>query len=121
MSPSAWDRTTASGATIFDALDYAMGHDYEASGESDYAHELNPTIAIIASKFGDPTGKYATYINKTEPYYTAQPYYALSSSLSDVDVLSNVTEQKSSSASTWSMIHLLWRIAIVTTGLVAMT
>ena len=82
LSPSAWNRTTSAGATILDALNYAIAQNASASDEADAATELNPTIAIIASKFGDPTGKFAAYLNSTDPQYMSQPYYALSSNLS---------------------------------------
>ena len=99
LSPSGWNRTTASGATIFDALDYAIAQDPAASGEASAITEMSPSVAAIASKFGDPDGKYAAFLLKADKNYPAQPYYALASGVSDSGVKSPANLQSSGSGS----------------------
>ena len=69
LTPSGWNRTTASGATLSDAF-----------------RELNPIIAALSSKMGDPDGTYAAFMRKTDPFYPAQPYFALSEGLDDAGI-----------------------------------
>lgn len=83
LSPPGWNRTTSAGATIFDALHYAMDLDPATSGEDGAMSELAPTVAIVASKFGDPDGKYAAFLAKADKNYPGHPYYALARGVSD--------------------------------------
>lgn len=43
--------------------------------------ELNPLVAAVASKFGDPDGKYLAFLNSTDPMFRGQPYFALAGGL----------------------------------------
>ncbi|CAD6587070.1 MAG: hypothetical protein TREMPRED_004653 [Tremellales sp. Tagirdzhanova-0007] len=83
LSPSAWNRTTSSGATLLDALNFAMAQDPAAHNETDESKQLNPIIAAVVSQFGDPTGNLTAFLKKTDPFYPAQPYFALAEGLSD--------------------------------------
>ncbi|KAJ3574879.1 hypothetical protein NP233_g1459 [Leucocoprinus birnbaumii] len=75
--PSApvWNETTTQGATIQDALDFAMTISPSASGESAYADELYPNVAAVASVYGDPDGKYAAFLSKGDPQFTLEANY----------------------------------------------
>ncbi|ORY34037.1 alginate lyase-domain-containing protein [Naematelia encephala] len=83
LSPSGWNRTTTSGATMFDALKFAMAQNASTTNEDAEINQLNPTIAAVASKFGDPDGAYAAFLKASDPYYPGQPYFALNAGVSD--------------------------------------
>lgn len=70
-----WNKTTNEGATIKDALDFAMTISASTSKEGDYASELYPNIAAVASVYGDPDGKYATFLSQAEPQFVQEPHY----------------------------------------------
>lgn len=90
----AWNRTTASGAGIQAAADYAMntplttqggGDDEDAGNEESAATalELLQPLAIVASIYGDPDGKYAAFLASKDPQYPSRAYYLLTPGLSD--------------------------------------
>ncbi|KAL7421871.1 hypothetical protein Q5752_003642 [Cryptotrichosporon argae] len=81
LSPPGWSRRTAANTTLFDALDFAMNQ-YVPANETDQAHALNPTVAEVASLFGDPTGRYGAYLANSDARYISQPYFALANGLS---------------------------------------
>ena len=89
LSPPGWNRTTSSGATIRTALDYAMSLDPASTGEKDALSELSPSVAFIASKFGDPDGKYAAFLERADGSYPGQPYYLLSQGVSNSGIESS--------------------------------
>ncbi|KAJ7662521.1 chondroitin AC/alginate lyase [Mycena polygramma] len=66
-----WNLTTKSGATIPDALDMVMTVDPNASGEGAFVAEIYPNIAAIAATYGDPDGKYVTFLSKQFPNYAS--------------------------------------------------
>jgi hypothetical protein len=74
-SPSMWDETTAEGANIKTALDFAMAISPSDSGEADYAAELYPNIATVASVYGDPDGKYVDFLSKVYSGYAYEPFF----------------------------------------------
>lgn len=63
-----WKKTTTEGATIKTALDFAMTIPSSASKETTYTAELYPSIAAVASIYGDPEGKYAAFLKKGGAY-----------------------------------------------------
>lgn len=46
-----------------------------ASKEDNYAAELYPNIAAVASIYGDPDGKYLTFLKQAEPKFAQEAYY----------------------------------------------
>ncbi|KXN81032.1 hypothetical protein AN958_06278 [Leucoagaricus sp. SymC.cos] len=70
-----WNKTTKEGATIKDALDFALTISASASNETSYANELYPNIAAVASIYGDPDGKYTTFLDQAEPQFPAEAFY----------------------------------------------
>ncbi len=98
LSPSGWNRTTSSGATILDAVTYAIAQN--ADSEPSSLTELNPIVAAVASKFGDPNGSFAAFLAKTDPQYMAQPYYALASGLGGSGLQANATSTSPNPANT---------------------
>ncbi|TYJ55669.1 hypothetical protein B9479_003572 [Cryptococcus floricola] len=92
LSPSAWERTTSSNATLTDALTYAMAQNYTDSGEEGQIKMLNPVVAAVASKYGDDDGTYAAYLKQTDPYFPGQPYFALNKGLSDAGIKQGLLE-----------------------------
>ncbi|XP_006455104.1 hypothetical protein AGABI2DRAFT_226405 [Agaricus bisporus var. bisporus H97] len=74
-APSMWNKTTEEGSTIKDALDYAMTISPSASHEDNYAQELYLNVAAVASVYGDPDGKYATFLDQKEPQFVQEPFY----------------------------------------------
>lgn len=60
-----WNKTSNAGATIQNALDYAMS--VNATGpEVSQAAELYPNVAAVASVYGDPQAKYTSFLAKAE-------------------------------------------------------
>ena len=100
LSPSGWNRTATSGATIFDAINFAIEQDPLSHNETDSITELNPIVAAVASRFGDPSGKYAAFLAKTDPQYPAQPYYALSANVSNSGITQNSANSTNSTSET---------------------
>ncbi|CAE7221817.1 unnamed protein product [Rhizoctonia solani] len=90
----AWNRTTKSGAGIKQALDYAMT--IPPTGEEDYAKELFPPIAAVASVYGDPDGKYVEFLRKRDPRYPGSAFFLISPGLSDSGLLPGLTNTSSS-------------------------
>jgi hypothetical protein len=70
-----WNKTTEEGSTIKDALDYAMTISPSTSQEDDHATELYPNVAVVASVYGDPDGKYATFLDQKEPQFVQEAFY----------------------------------------------
>ncbi|KAG5644276.1 hypothetical protein DXG03_008761 [Asterophora parasitica] len=71
----AWNKTTNQGATIKTALDFSLGLSADATKEGNYTTELYPSIAAIASVYGDPEGKYASFLSNGIPGYAEEAYF----------------------------------------------
>lgn len=84
LGVSFWNKTTTQGATIQTALDYTM----TVSPGDDAAAELYPNIASVASVYGDPTGKYASFMAQADNTYPAQPYFFWNQPFSDSNLAS---------------------------------
>lgn len=79
----AWNKTTNAGATIQDALDYAMTIPPGAV-EANYVAELYPPVAAVAAVYGDAGGKYSGFLAKAEgAAYVADACFFWSQPLSD--------------------------------------
>jgi hypothetical protein len=66
-----WTAKSKYGATIQTAVDYTMGID----PKSEDVTELVPHIAATAAAYGDPTGKYAKFLERTIPNYQTRPFF----------------------------------------------
>ncbi|KAJ7092858.1 chondroitin AC/alginate lyase [Mycena belliarum] len=56
-----WD-TQSNGATIQTALDFLMTTSPAATSETNVTAEIYPNVAAVAAEYGDPTGKYASFL-----------------------------------------------------------
>ncbi|CAE6489063.1 unnamed protein product [Rhizoctonia solani] len=83
--PDIWNRKTKSGAGIKEALDYAMS--LPPTGEEEYAKELLPSLAAVASVYGDPDGKYATFLKSRDSRYPGNAYFLIAPGLNDSGLL----------------------------------
>ncbi|KAG9030913.1 hypothetical protein FRB95_003423 [Tulasnella sp. JGI-2019a] len=83
-----WNTTTAAGANIQTAVDFAM----PIAPGADAPDELYPDVAAIASHFGDPTGKYAAWLAQKDPLYPAEANFFWSQPLGDSGL--KVTEEQ---------------------------
>jgi hypothetical protein len=66
-----WIAKSKYGATIQTAVDFTMKID----PKSEDASELSPHVAAAAAVYGDPTGKYTKFLEKTMPDYRSHPSY----------------------------------------------
>lgn len=72
---NAWNITSNEGATAQTACDWAMQYNASDTSEDSYAVELYPSVAAIASIYGDPDGKYAAFLDKVDSTYAQQAYF----------------------------------------------
>ncbi|RDB17371.1 hypothetical protein Hypma_001833 [Hypsizygus marmoreus] len=72
---SIWNKTTNQGATIKSALDFAITISATDSKETSYTEELYPSIAAVASIYGDSEGKYASFLANGEGGYAEEAYF----------------------------------------------
>lgn len=66
-----WTKKSKRGATIQDAVDFAMSADSKGEDRSLVA----PHIATIIQAYGDPSGKYQKYLDETDPNYRSKSYW----------------------------------------------
>ncbi|KAK7058828.1 hypothetical protein VNI00_001452 [Paramarasmius palmivorus] len=66
-----WGARTKYGATIQTAVDYTMKIDPKREN----VQELLPHVAAVAAAYGDPSGKYAAFIQRNSPNYASKPWY----------------------------------------------
>ena len=66
-----WIARSRYGATIQTATDFLMGVDPKDEDSS----ELLPHIASVIAAYGDPTGKYRTFIEKNDPMYQSRSWW----------------------------------------------
>jgi len=78
-----WSTPTTKGGTIQKACDFAMNFTPDATEGNGRITELYSSIAAIASKLGDPSGKYAAFLASADPNYPAQPYFLWNQPFSD--------------------------------------
>ncbi|KAF8064896.1 chondroitin AC/alginate lyase [Lyophyllum atratum] len=70
-----WNKTTNEGSTIRTALDFSLGLSAAASKEAAYTTELYPSIAAVASVYGDADGKYASFLASGINGYASEAYF----------------------------------------------
>ena len=66
-----WSAKSKYGATIQNAVDYAMNADPKSENIAD----IFPHVAAAAAAYGDPSGKYAAFLKKHQPDYATQPFW----------------------------------------------
>ncbi|KAF9234506.1 alginate lyase-domain-containing protein, partial [Melanogaster broomeanus] len=66
-----WNWTGYAGAGIKDALDLAM----TIPPGDEIASELYQPMAGVAAQYGDPDGKYASFLANVDPKYPSAPYF----------------------------------------------
>jgi hypothetical protein len=70
-----YSKTTKQGATIHDAVNFAMAQSPAKTDEETYLPEMYPNVASAASIYGDADGKYLAFMNSTfGPDYISQPF-----------------------------------------------
>ncbi|KAK7042722.1 chondroitin AC/alginate lyase [Favolaschia claudopus] len=92
-SSKPWN-ATADGATIQTTVDLLMTTNPSATGEADIQREIYPNVAAVASIYGDPSGKYVGYLNKTGFPYADEPTFLWSQPLAGGDTLGEDTKPK---------------------------
>lgn len=95
----AWNDTTIQGATIKDALDFAMTISAGASGENEAASELYPNIAAVASVYGDADGKYTAFLTQAEPEFSLEAYYLWNQPFAEKEGLNSAKSKVPSASS----------------------
>lgn len=66
-----WTTRSKYGTTIQDAVDYTM----TVNPGKENLLELGPHVAAAAAAYGDPNGKYAAFLGKTDAGYKSKPYW----------------------------------------------
>lgn len=61
------------------------------SDETLYAQELYPSVAAVASVYGDPHGTYAAFLNQEEPAYDEEPYFLWDQPLAPSNIVATNT------------------------------
>ncbi|KAF9473986.1 chondroitin AC/alginate lyase [Pholiota conissans] len=97
-SSTVWNKTTAEGATIKTALDFALGLSASATGESKYVEELYPNVAAVAAVYGDAGGKYDAFLKQGEPGFMGEPYILWNQPFALDEASGRVTSTPSSSS-----------------------
>lgn len=80
---SFWNTPTSKGGNIQKACDFAMQYTPDEAEGDGPASELYDSIATVASKYGDPGGKYASFIAKAYTDYPAEPWFFWDQPFSD--------------------------------------
>ncbi|WVQ79983.1 hypothetical protein IAT38_002084 [Cryptococcus sp. DSM 104549] len=93
LDPPAWERRTSVNTTMADGLHFAMAQDPYATDEGNQIKQLSPVVAAFASKYGDPTGRYAAFLKQMDPYYPGQPWFALTENVPDSEIRWGPLEQ----------------------------
>jgi len=70
-----WNTTTNAGGNIQKAVDFTMLQILNRTDGDGPVWELYPSIAAVASKYGDPFGIYAAFLAEADNTYRAQPYF----------------------------------------------
>ncbi|KAF7978767.1 hypothetical protein HWV62_44802 [Athelia sp. TMB] len=69
-----WNTTTSEGATVQTAANFIMTQNLTDAGDGPLS-ELYPSLATIASVYGDPDGKYAAFLVAGDSTYRQSAYY----------------------------------------------
>jgi len=93
-----WNVTTTQGATIQTALDFTMGVTLNATDGDGPIWELYPSIVAVGANYGDPTGKYASFLAQANNQYPAEPYFFFNQNFSDSGLAAATASTASASA-----------------------
>ncbi|KAJ7168938.1 chondroitin AC/alginate lyase [Mycena filopes] len=74
---------TAHGATIQTTVDFLMTTDPSKTGEANVTAEIYPNVAAVASAYGDPDGKYVSFMKAAGFAYADEPTFLWDQPLSD--------------------------------------
>lgn len=66
-----WTTKSKYGATIQNALDYTMSLDPKEEDVSD----IFPHVAAVAAAYGDPSGKYKSFLQSKDSNYKSEPFW----------------------------------------------
>ncbi|KAF7978766.1 hypothetical protein HWV62_44800 [Athelia sp. TMB] len=87
-----WNKTTAGGTTIKDALDLTMTVTNINTTDGDGPiWELYPSVAAVGAAYGDPDNKYASFLANADKQYPVQPYFLLNQNFSDSGLTTRAT------------------------------
>jgi hypothetical protein len=70
-----WARTSAEGATIKSAMDYALPFDPNASQELGALPQMYPIVAATHLAYGDAEGKYTQFLKDKDPLRLSSAYW----------------------------------------------
>ncbi|KAH8982367.1 chondroitin AC/alginate lyase [Lactarius hatsudake] len=76
---NAWNLTTSTGGSIKAAIDFTM----TVPPKDEPASELFPSVGAGAAVYGDPQGKYAAFLSRSQEDYPSQPWFFWDQPLSD--------------------------------------
>lgn len=66
-----WSKKTKRGSTIQTALDFTM----QINPKQEDIRQIIPHVVSISRAYGDPTGKYAAFLNKAMPNYRDKTFW----------------------------------------------
>ncbi|KAL0571298.1 hypothetical protein V5O48_010662 [Marasmius crinis-equi] len=72
---SLWNRTNTNSASLKTAFDFAFALDPAHSNETSSLVEMYPVIAAIGSVYGDPEGRYQTFLDEGNPGYASEAHF----------------------------------------------
>jgi hypothetical protein len=78
-----WNTSTKAGGNIQKATDFTMLQQLNTTDGDGPVWELYPSIAAVASKYGDPDGKYAAFMANADNTYPSEPYFLFNQPFSD--------------------------------------
>jgi hypothetical protein len=78
-----WNTSTKAGGNIQKANDFTMQQQLNTTDGDGPVWELYPSIATVASKYGDPDGKYAAFMANADNTYPDEPYFLFNQPFSD--------------------------------------
>ncbi|KZP15851.1 chondroitin AC/alginate lyase [Athelia psychrophila] len=78
-----WNATTTQGATIQTALDFTMGVTLNATDGDGPIWELYPSMVAVGATYGDPEGKYASFLAQANSNYPEEPYFFFNQNFTD--------------------------------------
>jgi hypothetical protein len=78
-----WNTKTSTGATIQTAADFTMTVTLNTTDGDGPIWELYPSLAAVAANYGDPDGKYASFMAQADSSYPAEPYFLFNQYFTD--------------------------------------
>jgi hypothetical protein len=78
-----WNTSTTKGGNIQKACDFLMTVTLNTTDGDGPIDEPYSSIVAVGSKYGDPNGKYSSFLANADPQYPAQPYFLWNQPFSD--------------------------------------